>query len=121
AGLITTEAGGTATFSVVLNNAPTYNVTIALNSSNTAEGVISASSLTFTPANWNAPQIVTVTGVDDAVNDNDIPYTIVIATAVSADVAYNGVDAPDVSAVNIDDESAAVSILPLNGYTTSEA
>ena len=34
-GLTTTEAGGTATFTVVLNTQPTANVTIALSSSNT--------------------------------------------------------------------------------------
>ena len=33
--LTTTEAGGTATFTVVLNTQPTANVTIALSSSNT--------------------------------------------------------------------------------------
>ena len=36
--LTTTEAGGTATFTVVLNTQPTANVTIALSSSNPAEG-----------------------------------------------------------------------------------
>ena len=36
--LATTEAGGTATFTVVLNTQPTANVTIALSSSNPAEG-----------------------------------------------------------------------------------
>ena len=31
-------------------------------------------SLTFTPANWNVAQTVTVTGVDDAVDDGDVTY-----------------------------------------------
>ena len=34
-------------------------------------------SLTFTAANWNVAQTVTVTGVDDALDDGDIAYTIV--------------------------------------------
>ena len=38
AGLATTEAGGTATFTVVLNTQPTADVTIALSSSDTTEG-----------------------------------------------------------------------------------
>ena len=67
--LTTTEAGGTATFTVVLNTQPTANVTIALSSSNTAEGTVSPASLVFTSANWNVAQTVTVTGVDDAVVD----------------------------------------------------
>ena len=36
-GLTTTEAGGTATFTVVLNSQPTANVTIGLTSSNTTK------------------------------------------------------------------------------------
>ena len=67
--LTTTEAGGTATFTVVLNTQPTADVTIALSSSNTTEGTVSPASLVFTTANWNVAQTVTVTGVDDAVVD----------------------------------------------------
>ena len=40
-------------------------------------------SLTFTAANWNVAQTVTVTGVDDAVDDGDVAYTIVTAAATS--------------------------------------
>ena len=83
AGLMTTEAGGTATFTVVLNTQPTADVTIALSSSDTTEGTVSPASLTFTTANWNVAQTVTVTGVNDAVVDGDVAYTIVTAAAVS--------------------------------------
>ena len=71
AGLTTTEAGGTATFTVVLKTQPTADVTIALSSSDTTEGTVSPASLTFTAANWNMAQTVTVTGVDDALDDGD--------------------------------------------------
>src|SRR2546429_3100565 len=82
-GLTTTEAGGTATFTVVLNTKPTANVTVPVSSSNTAEGTVSDASLTFTTANWNTPQTVTVTGVDDFVDDGNIAYSIVTAAAPS--------------------------------------
>src|SRR5439155_744124 len=75
-GLITTEAGGTATFTVVLNSQPTADVTIGLSSSNPNQGTVSVPSLTFTAANWNVPQTVTVTGVEDFIDDGDIAYTI---------------------------------------------
>ena len=88
-GLTTTEAGGTATFTVVLNSQPTADVAIGLSSSDTTEGTVGPS-LTFTTANWNTPQTVTVTGVDDALDDGDIAYTIVTAAATSADVLYTG-------------------------------
>ena len=40
AGLTTTEAGGTATFTVVLTSQPTADVTIGLTSSDTTEGTV---------------------------------------------------------------------------------
>ena len=47
-GLVTTENGGTAQFSVVLNSQPTADVTIGISSSDTSEGTPIHSSLTFT-------------------------------------------------------------------------
>ena len=67
--LTTTEAGGTATFTVVLTTQPTADVAIALSSSDTTEGTVLPASLTFTTRNWQTPQTVTVTGADDALVD----------------------------------------------------
>src|SRR5205823_384339 len=78
-GLVTSESGASATFTVVLGTIPTANVTIGLSSSNTAEGTVSPAALLFTPANAMIPQTVTVTGVDDLVIDGDKAYTIITA------------------------------------------
>ena len=120
-GLSTTEGGGSDSFTVVLNFQPTADVTINVSSSNPGEGLPSPASLTFTTDNWNVPQKVTVTGVDDSVVDGPIAYTIVLAPAVSADPAYNGLDPADVSAVNADNDQAGVSITPTAGLVTTEA
>ncbi|MFO0888457.1 MAG: Calx-beta domain-containing protein [Isosphaeraceae bacterium] len=104
-GLVTTETGGKATFTVVLDSRPTADVTIALSSSNTAEGTVGPASLTFTADNWNVPQIVTVTGVDDGVEDGSVAYSIITDPAVSADPGYDGLDPADVSATNVDDHT----------------
>src|SRR5262249_37791299 len=82
-GLLTTEAGGTATFTVVLTSQPLAPVTVSVSSGNPAEGTVSVSSLTFTAATWNVAQTATVTGADDSVDDGDIAYTIVLGPAVS--------------------------------------
>jgi hypothetical protein len=81
----TTEGGGTATFTVVLTSEPTADVTVGVSSSDTSEGTVAPNSLTFTAGDWSVDQTVTVTGVDDAVDDGDIGYSIVLAAAVSAD------------------------------------
>ncbi|CAD5953597.1 DUF4347 domain-containing protein [Planktothrix agardhii] len=120
-GLTTTEAGGKATFTVVLNSQPTADVTIPLTSSNTAEGTIDKTSLTFTTANWNTPQTVTVTGVDDLIDDGDIAYNIVTATATSTDSNYSGVNASDVAVTNTDNDTKGITVTPTTGLTTTEA
>ncbi len=106
-GLLTTEAGASESFSVVLNLAPTANVTINLSSSDTTEGTASAATLTFTTANWSVAQTVTVTGVDDSVNDGDVAFTILTAAASSTDAGYSGLNAADVSATNSDNDPAS--------------
>jgi subtilisin family serine protease len=82
-------------------------VKIDVRSNNEAEGVISTESITFNSANWNQWHPVTVTGVDDRVFDGDKTYQIVTAPAVSADSNYNGLNAPDATVVNRDNETAS--------------
>src|SRR6185503_9542229 len=65
-----------STFTVVLTSQPSADVTIPIQSLNTAEGTVSTSSLIFTNANWFTPQPVTVTGVNDALSDGNVIYTV---------------------------------------------
>jgi len=118
--LFTTEASGTAVFSVVLDTKPSADVTVTVSSSNTAEGTVSTDTLTFTPDNWSVPQIVTVTGQDDAVIDGSVAYTVVLAPATSTDSDYNGRDPVDVHLVNADNEGG-ITVTPTSGLTTTEA
>lgn len=106
-GLVTSESGGTATFSVHLESQPTDVVTIGLTSSDTSEGILSTSQLVFTPANWNQAQVVTVIGVDDSQVDGDIGYQIVTSAAVSSDLSYDDLQVADISVVNTDNDVAA--------------
>ena len=120
-GLVTTEGGGTASFTVVLKTQPTASVTIGLSSSDTTEGTVSPASLTFTTANWNSAQTVTVTGVDDAVADGSQPYSIVTAPASSSDLGYNGLNPANVSVTNTDNEPArGITVNPVSGLVTTE-
>jgi hypothetical protein len=100
--LRTTESGLTATFTVVLTAPPTGDVTIPVASSDVTEGVVSASSLTFTPADWNVPQTVTVTGVSDGVFDGNVTYTIDLGEPVSTDPNYDALPGQQVPAINFD-------------------
>jgi|GEM_PF-1859533 len=101
-GLVTTEAGGTASFSAVLATQPIANVSFNLSSSDPTEGVVNVSTLTFTPANWNVPQTVTITGVPDGIPDGDIFYSILTSQTTSTDRNYNGKSPANVSVLNLD-------------------
>ena len=60
--------GGTAEYTVKLDSEPVRNftLTVARNVSDPAAVTVHPASLTFTTTNWNIPQTVTVTGVQDA-------------------------------------------------------
>ena len=121
AGAATTEAGGTATIRVVLTRRPTAVVTIGVSSSDPSEGTVSTALLTFTPANWDVPQVVTVTGVDDYIDDGDVPYTIVLSAATSLDSHYHGLDPADPALTNIDDDTSGIQVTPRSGLVVTEA
>ncbi|MEZ5591782.1 MAG: IPTL-CTERM sorting domain-containing protein [Gammaproteobacteria bacterium] len=117
-GLITTEAGGTDTFAVSLSTDPSAAVTVPLSSSNTAEGNVPAS-LVFNPGGA-LTQTVTVTGVNDDVDDGDQNYTIIVGAAISTDNGFSGIDPPDVSVSNQDDDTAGFTITESDGTTEVE-
>ena len=105
----------------MLTSQPTADVTIALSSSDATEGAVAPASLTFTSANWNTAQTVTVTGANDDLDDGDVAYTIVTAAATSADAIYNGINAADVAVTNTDNDAAGITVTPTSGLTTTEA
>jgi len=116
--LRTTEAGGTATFSVRLTSQPTDTVSLDLSTSDPTEGTVQPTNLTFDDVNWSTPQVVTVTGVDDAILDGDVTYRIVSSSANSGDRFYSGLKMPDVVVINTDDEAGF--ILSSTSITTTE-
>jgi hypothetical protein len=64
---ITTEGGGQAQFSVILNTIPTGNISVTgITTSDSTEATISPTSFSFGPTNWNIPQVMTLTGQDDS-------------------------------------------------------
>jgi Ca2+-binding RTX toxin-like protein len=89
---------GSDIYKVRLNTQPTANVTVAITPG--TQVTLSLPALTFTPANWNVAQTVTVTAVDDAVFEGNHLSSISHATT-STDTLYNNLVAP--LTVNISD------------------
>ncbi|MFC1748680.1 beta strand repeat-containing protein [Pseudomonadota bacterium] len=102
-GLVTTEAGGTAEFTVALGAPAGSSVTLNFASNDTSEGTISPSSVTFFGSQWNSPKTIVITGVDETIDDGDIPYGIEV-TLSSVDPDYSALVIPDVTVTNNDDD-----------------
>ncbi|MDH3795856.1 MAG: gliding motility-associated C-terminal domain-containing protein, partial [Flavobacteriaceae bacterium] len=116
----TSEAGGTANFLVTLVAQSTHNVTIALSSSDPSEGSVPLN-VTIPVADWSTGVPVTVTGVDDNFDDDDVAYTIITTDVFSTNSPYNaltGADVDDVAVVNIDDDTAGIIVGPISGNTS---
>lgn len=116
----TSEAGKAVTFSVQLDMQPTANVDVPISSSNIKEGKLAIKKLTFTPENWSAPQFVTVTGVDDFIDDDDQNYTIKFDKLKSSDVAYKNMDPADLMLTNDDNDTVGIIVSPTSGHITTE-
>ncbi len=122
AGVTVTESGGTAlteggatdTYTVVLNSRPTAAVTISIG----VDAQVSAdkASLTFAPANWDTPQTVTVSAVDDCVAEG--AHTGLIShAAFSPDANYDGIAGAGIAAGVTDNDTAGV-IITQSGSST---
>ena len=60
-------------------------------------------------------QTVTVTGVDDAVVDGTITYTIVTAPAASTDPTTTRATRPTSLVTNTDNDAAGITVTPTTG------
>ena len=98
--------GGSGTYTVVLASEPTATVTVTPSRRSGDTDVTVSGALTFTTANWNEAQTVTVAAADDvdAVDD-----TAVIGHAVSGG-DYGSVSAADV-AVTVDDDAVSAGVV----------
>ncbi|MBI4238130.1 MAG: FG-GAP repeat protein [Deltaproteobacteria bacterium] len=113
-----TEAGGTDSYTVVLTSQPTADVVITPTSGDADYGVtVSPSSVTFTSVDWNVPQTITVTAVNDARVEGNHTATI-SHVAVSSDTNYHGIGINGVTVAITDNDSAGVTVAESGGSTT---
>ncbi len=118
-GATVNESGSSRSILVALTSPPTQNVVLNLASQNTGEVIVGSTSLTFTPFNWNVPQALVVTGVDDAVVDGSRAVNISITVnAALSDSLYAGVPASTAVVVNTDND---LSVPVVNGPTAITA
>lgn len=111
------EGGATDTYSIVLRRAPTADVVLSP-SYNAAQIGLSANALTFTSANWNVPQTVTVTAVED--NDIENVHTTAINYTASMGGGYLVTDTTSLTVTIGDNEMKGTSLVTVtqsSGFT----
>lgn len=74
----------TATFTVTLSDAPTQNQTVYIAVSDNTKILASPANLTFTPENWNTPQVVTVAALPDADSEDENEAITITSRGVSS-------------------------------------
>ncbi|HEY9862880.1 MAG TPA: SBBP repeat-containing protein, partial [Candidatus Obscuribacterales bacterium] len=116
--LITSETLETATFNIALTSQPTSDVLISLTNNDTTEGTLSTNNITFNSTNWSTPQLVTVTGVDDDIQDGDISYSIIASVVESSNSQYGSLPPETLTFINTDDDSIGININPSDTLTT---
>ena len=111
------EDGGTATYTVVLDSEPTGSVTVTPASSDTTIATVSAA-LTFTTSNWSTAQTVTVTGVNDDIDNASDRSATVSHTVSGGD--YGSVTAEDISVTATDDDVRGLTVSPASASATEK-
>ncbi|OQD43094.1 hypothetical protein BUL40_08370 [Croceivirga radicis] len=88
----TSENGSAAEFTVVLASAPSVDISVDIQAVlNTDEIDLSTNQITFTTFDWDVPQTITITGLDDTDVDGPQPYEILVkVSSPSADPDYEG-------------------------------
>ena len=114
-------ADDTATYTVVLGSQPTGDVTVNVMSGNTNVAIVSPAMLTFNAGDWNSPQPVTVTGVDDAIDNLDDQRIATVTHAVSGDDSDYNEETPANVAVTVRDNDARGVAISTSSVTVTEA
>ena len=114
---VVSESGSSVQVSVSLTTQPTADVRLSILSDNTKELTVSPATMTFTPENWETPQVIEATGVDDPLIDGSVKSNIIIASA-SEDTAYAGLSRQ--IAITTEDDDEAKLLVTSTGMSLAE-
>ena len=107
------ESGTTSqNVTVVLNTKPSGNVVLDLTHNDPSEASISPSSLTFTTGNWNTAQSLTVTALNELIDDGNVTSTVTVAvnTSDTADAKYDILGSQSVTVITVDDDTSTLTV-----------
>ncbi len=107
--LVISEAGATDSFTVRLASKPAATVTIPV--ATTTDVLLSAGGppydmleLQFDATNWDVPQTVTVSALQDTLVENTRAFGVTVGRTTSSDPKYDGLAAQTIAGTNFDDD-----------------
>ena len=103
---VATEGGSTGSYSFYLKTQPTADVTVTVTPD--AQITVSPTTLVFTSANWSTPQTVTVTAVDDHIDEESEHTGLITHSIASDDADYDGATVSNVTATITDNDTAGI-------------
>lgn len=114
-----TEGGATDSYEVVLATQPIANVDVVITLDaqiDLGNGAGNPVTLNFTTSDWDSAQTVTITAVNDDIDEPN-HNSIITHTATSSDADYEGISIANVTAMVTDNDEAGVLITESDGET----
>ena len=108
----------TVSFTVVLTARPVSDVIVNTAVQDLTEVISSSSQLTFTADNWNIPQTIFLSDVDEFLVDGDQTTQIIASIDASSDIGFSGLANQAVSVVTEDNDISGIILSSIDNLTS---
>ena len=108
----------TRSIQVSLTIKPSANVIFDWQNGDATEVGLSSSNMTFTPSNWNIPQTLILSAVDDSIIDGSQTTSLVISVNPTSPAIFSALASKTRTVVTLDDDNVGVLISPMQGALT---
>ena len=113
------ETDSSTLFNITLNEAPTSNVVLDISNPDITEAIVSPTQVTFTPANWNVTQSVSIIPMEDGLLDGDqIIYPTVSVNVGLTQNCFTNAEAKTVTLSILDVNLAGFDIVVLDNISS---
>ena len=123
-GTTAVEGGDNDTFTVRLASRPTGSVVLSVQANNSADVSVNPTTLSFdnSSSSWQTAQTVTVSAVNDAVDDDNVTSTITVSvnTSSTTDGKYALVSSDNLTVVTVSDNDTVGLVLSKSSGVVSE-
>ena len=115
------ETDSPTSFNITLQEAPASNVVLDISNPDITEALVSPTLITFTPADWNMPQSISITPKTDGLLDGDqIIYPLVSVNVALTQNCYTNAEAKTVTLTVLDVNIPGFEIIILDNISDED-